>query len=295
MISQHGLLALLCSQLLLSSTFAFVAKPQRSSPSSSTRRGLFGGGAAKIPSSPSERDNQAIAAVKSAINKPKTPSFPLVECEFPPLAALNKLGDGSMRSSNEIDQANLSFCTKLVKSISPLPLMGPKVWVLLSGGASNAFQAKAEKSLKRTGASLASLRGSAGLPNGIGKGDIVIFLTPSGRGDYNTAKTLAESRAAKSIILVNGLAKDQGSVSNFATMAYYLKPLTYNSQVAGYLVRSWPGDWTCLDAAGAANKALGSFSDADILFGESNTPDLREAVRLVQVAFDERAIAARRK
>jgi hypothetical protein len=75
-------------------------------------------------------------------------------------------------------------------------------------------------------------------------------------------------------------------------MAYYLKPLTYNSQIAGYLVRSYPGDWTVFDAF--TKKALGSFSDREILFGESNTPDLRESVKKVQLSFDQRAIAARK-
>jgi hypothetical protein len=53
------------------------------------------------------RDNQGISAIKAAIAKPKTKSFPLIECEFPPLAALNKLGDGSMRSANEVDMVRL--------------------------------------------------------------------------------------------------------------------------------------------------------------------------------------------
>ena len=61
------------------------------------------------------RDNQAISAVKAAISKPKTRGYPLIECEFPPLKELNKLGDGSMRSANEVDQVGtplffLSFC-----------------------------------------------------------------------------------------------------------------------------------------------------------------------------------------
>ena len=55
---------------------------------------------------PQPRDSQAIAAVKAAIAKPKTRDFPLIECEFPPLVALNKLGDGSMRSANEVDQVS---------------------------------------------------------------------------------------------------------------------------------------------------------------------------------------------
>jgi len=76
-------------------------------------------------------------------------------------------------------------------------------------------------------------------------------------------------------------------------MAYYLKPLTYNSQVVGYMVRNYPGAWTVMD--GVTKKALGSFTDKEILFGESNTPDLRSAGRLAQKATDDRAIAARKR
>jgi hypothetical protein len=83
------------------------------------------------------------------------------------------------------------------------------------------------------------------------------------------------------------------SVPGKATMAYFLKPLTYNSQIAGYLVRSFPGKWTAVDAV--TKQALGAFTDAEILFGASNTPDLRESGRLVQKATDDRAIAARQR
>jgi hypothetical protein len=38
---------------------------------------------------------------------------------------------------------------------------------------------------------------------------------------------------------------------------------------------------------------LATFTDADILVGETNTPDLRGSGRLVQKSVDERAIRAR--
>ena len=67
---------------------------------------------------------------------------------------------------------------------------------------------------------------------------------------------------------------------------HFLKPLTYESQVAGYLIRS------VLDSQ---NKAvLGAFTDAQILVDRTNTPDLRESGRLVQMSVDEWAIRARR-
>lgn len=135
------LLLLLQSKSLVG---AFLSNPATtvSSTSSATKLGIFGGGGGKIPSSPSDRyvvwrrifiqtksrrlfpllipsfvyltfllfdfvlfsDNQAISAIKAGIAKPKTRGYPLIECEFPPLKELNKLGDGTMRSANEVDQ-----------------------------------------------------------------------------------------------------------------------------------------------------------------------------------------------
>ena len=74
-------------------------------------------------------------------------------------------------------------------------------------------------------------------------------------------------------------------------MAYFMKPLTYNSQVAGYLLRQYPGKWTTLDSF--SKEVLGTYSDAEILVKGTNTPDLRSSGRLVQKSVDERAIRAR--
>ena len=70
----------------------------------------FGGGggsstAASIPKSNNERDKQAIDAIRAAIDKPR--DIPLIECEFPPLGALNKLGDGSLRSALEAEEVSV--------------------------------------------------------------------------------------------------------------------------------------------------------------------------------------------
>jgi hypothetical protein len=88
------------------------------------------------------------------------------------------------------------------------------------------------------------------------------------------------------------VAQDRKSVSAAATMAYFLKPLTYNSQVVGYLVRKYPNDWATIDSI--SKQVLGSYTDAEILVPKTNTPDLRGSGRLVQKSVDERAIAARK-
>lgn len=68
---------------------------------------LFEFGQAKygIPKSVNDRDNQAISGIKAAIQKPQY-GITLVECEFPPLQALNKLGDGSLRSTLEAEDVS---------------------------------------------------------------------------------------------------------------------------------------------------------------------------------------------
>ena len=87
--------------------------------------------------------------------------------------------------------------------------------------------------------------------------------------------------------------KDNKSIPGEASMAYFLKPLTYNSNVAGYLIKAFPGKWTTIDAT--TKKALSTFDDSQILVPGTNTPDLREAVRQVQKSVDERAIQARQR
>lgn len=74
------------------------------------------------------------------------------------------------------------------------------------------------------------------------------------------------------------------SIPEGATMAYYLKPLTNNSQVAGFLIRRFPNKWIVLDASMNKKQArqLGEFTDEEILVPKTNTPDLRQSVRLVQ-------------
>ena len=212
------------------------------------------------------------------------PSFCLVECEFPPLAALNKLGDGSLRSANDVDKANVAFCTKLIRSLAPVPFLAPTVWLVTSSAASQNLNNLARKS----GCQVHSLRD--GLPPVKGR-DVCVFCSPSASRDYASAKQLAEN--GLKVVIVNGFAKDQKSVSGLATMAYFLKPLTYNSMVAGYLLRAYPGPWTTLDAI--SGETLGTFTDQEILVSSTNTPDLRASVRQVQQSADQRAIKLRNK
>jgi hypothetical protein len=177
--------------------FNFNTKPSSSANTT--------GGAAKIPSGTKDRNTQAINGIKAAIKYPRTPSLPLIECEFPVLEALNKLGDGSLRSALEAEDANISFVQQLVKGISPgAPLIGPKVLVVVSSSASKSFLSRVQQ-IKGT-SNVCSLKD--GIPtNDLSKDDICIFITPSAKGDYQAAVKLAESQFVKAVIIVNGFAK----------------------------------------------------------------------------------------
>ena len=165
--------------------------------------------------------------------------------------------------------------------------MGPKIWLLASSAASSSFLNTAKKSAGS--AQLFSLRD--GLPQ-VTIGDVCILLSPSSRNDYETSQKIASDGIAKAVVIVNGFAKDERSIPAKATMAYYLKPLTYNSRVVGYLTRAYPGKWVTIDAL--TKQILSSKDDVDILVPKTNTPDLRASGKLVQKSVDERAIKARR-
>jgi hypothetical protein len=263
-------------------------RPPTASPSSTTLN--MAASTVKIPKSGKERTQQAISGVKAALSSPRDKSYPLLECEFPALEAQNKLGDGSLRSTQQAEVANLDFSIQLAKGLLPFPLFASfKVWLLTSTSASATFNAKAVKGTSGTQIVSCSLKD--GLPD-IAKDDVVVFVTPSGRADYTAAAQLCSgSITPKGVVIVNAFAKDPKSISPRATMAYFLKPLTYNSQIVGYLTRTYPGQWTTVD--GLTQSILSSVTDEDILVRNTNTPDLRASSRLVQKAVDERAIRAR--
>ena len=159
-----------------------------------------GGGGVKAPTSTANRDSAAINAIKSALQKPRNPKCPLVECEFPALAALNKLGDGSLRSATQAEDANIAFASKLCSKVgSPF---GPKVNLVISSSASRSFTDKVQKKVK--GASICSVKDLASTP----VGGTCIFLTPSSKAYYQEAKKLADSGCPT--VIVNGLFKVSG-------------------------------------------------------------------------------------
>jgi hypothetical protein len=167
-------------------------------PSSSS-----GGGVAKAPTSTTIRDNAAINAIKSAIQNPRTKNYPLVESEFPVLANLNKLGDGSLRSATEAEDANIAFVAKLCSKVGN-PLFGPKVNLIISSSASRSFIDKVQKKVK--GVTICSVKDIASSSSSVtSSGVVCVFLTPSSKTDYQEARKLAEGGC--STVIVNGLFK----------------------------------------------------------------------------------------
>lgn len=188
---------------------------------------------------------------------------------------------------------------------------------MVSASSSNAFLRDAAAKAKICGASVHSLKD--GLPE-VGTGDVCLLVIPSVKSDYDAAQKIAAAGEVSAVIVQNGFAKvilrsafhfclifpycliyiffffyrqNPKSIPATATMAYFLKPLTYNSQVAGFLLRQYPGKWTTLDAV--SKEILGAVDDAEILVRNTNTPDLRASGRLVQKSVDDRAIQARNR
>ena len=117
-----------------------------------------------------------------------------MECEFPAVAQLNKLGDGSFRSSQAVNDANLETAQSLVRALTvPMLFPGPKVWLV-------------------TSSSTRAATGSANAPHSLQNGlppvksrDVCILLAPGNRSDYDAAKRLADNGNA--VVVVNGFAK----------------------------------------------------------------------------------------
>jgi len=272
--------------LLLGLSHGFLSHPPKS-VQNQWKPALAASSASSPPSSPSDRESRAISSIQKAVRDVKIHKRRIIECEFPALAALNKLGDGTLRSTMEAEDANLSFAVKVVRSLSPpfAILPGPKARLVTGTAAPGSFLRKCEKLVP----DVHSLRDGLDVP-GLKGDDVIVICTPSSRQDFTAAASIA--RGGRTVVIINAFAKDQKSIEGkSALMAYYLKPLTYNSQVAGFLVRAYPNDWTTADVF--EKKALGVLTDKEILVPGTNTPDLRASGRLVQKNVDQRALRER--
>ncbi|GMH78409.1 hypothetical protein TrST_g10656 [Triparma strigata] len=76
-----------------------------------------------------------------------------------------------------------------------------------------------------------------------------------------------------------------GSSIKNAKWIYHRKPLTNGGLVSGHLLNEGEG-FKVVNAEG--DRVIKVFKDEDIIVKNSNTPDLREAVKLAQVDMDDR-------
>lgn len=160
-----------------------------------------------------DSEQQAIRSIQYALDNPRVPSYRLIECEFPILQSLNKLNDGSIRSSNDAENANIYFCMNLINTLlSPfqkigIDTSGPKVWYLLSSTCTNNLLQKVKNEFpnnyNKNIIDIYTLKD--GLPSSIKSKDIFILMTPCISNDYQAAKQLVMN--GNSVILINGLAK----------------------------------------------------------------------------------------
>jgi hypothetical protein len=95
----------------------------------------------------------------------------------------------------------LDFAVKLLRSISPLPLVGPNTRLLVSSTATNSFLDTAKKLFK--GGTVHSLRD--GLPDQVKSREVFVLVAPSVTRDYDAAKRLVAT--GNTVVLVNGFAK----------------------------------------------------------------------------------------
>jgi hypothetical protein len=106
-----------------------------------------------------------------------------------------------LSSANQVDKANLDFAVKLLKSISPLPVVGPNTRLLVSSTATNSFLDRAKKLFK--GGSVHSLRD--GLPDEVKSREVFVLVAPSVTRDYDAVKRLVAT--GNTVVLINGFAK----------------------------------------------------------------------------------------
>ncbi|CBJ27451.1 conserved unknown protein [Ectocarpus siliculosus] len=226
----------------------------------------FGGGAKKGP--PANYDAiaaQAIAAVQAGLKSGEK----AMEVEFPPLASLNKINDGSAKNRRLARENTLSFAKKLVGAIGK----SKKAYVVCCQPG-----AKADFGIGVRGAADVRDINAKNLPPAKA-GDVVVVVTPADQGQWKLAKKMAETTT---VVIVNGV-----FVNGYVPFepVYYFKPISG----WGSVVRQYPGPFTAYLAN--SNKVVPC--DAGLVKqGDIRRPDLRSAANALSAAFREQQGAA---
>jgi len=72
---------------------------------------------------------------------------------------------------------------------------------------------------------------------GIGQCDVIVSCQPA---DSKSWMSSAQLEARAPVVVLNGF---QYHGYKAFDMAYYLKPMTFNSGICGYCIRQYPNDW----------------------------------------------------
>jgi len=228
--------------------------------------GFFGGGkgaTAKLPKSYDEIHAQAIASIEASL----AGGYRAVEVEFPAIASVNKQSDGSASSQAMVRKANVVFVAKVAAALSA---GGRCERVFLLAGDRATLQ-----ELSRAGLPQSTVLGvlQDGAPSA-GARDVILVATPAETRQWAGALLLSRQSP---VVVLNGACNN--GYKGFE-MAYYLKPMTFNSQVNGYVTRQLPGAWMVLSGTDGSRVAM------DVTFvqtPDSFRPDLQAISRALSM------------
>jgi hypothetical protein len=181
----------------------------------------------RVPRTYDEIHEQSFLAVEAALRQ----GARRIEVEFPPITQVNRLSDGSASSQALVRRANVAYAAKAAARLEP---PAPGRLLLLCGDSAT---------LSELGRAALPPRADAGLLRdfdaaAVGPRDLAIVVTPADARQWAAA---AQAAAAVPAVVLNGACNN--GWPGFET-AYYLRPMTFNSGVCGYVVRQFPAAWT---------------------------------------------------
>jgi hypothetical protein len=216
------------------STWDRPAKAKAAAPATAAVRALQPkrqlSGLPPVPTSYDEIHAQAIASVAEGLKAGKR----RLEVEFPPIAQTNKISDGSASSQATVRRANVAFNAKVAAALSK---SAARVLVLCEDAATLQEMLRA---VLPSNAVCALIKDATSV--GPRKGDIILSCQPANSKSWIASAQL-ESEAP--VVVLNGF---QYNGYKAFDMAYYLKPMTFNSGICGYCIRSFPYDWVVWSA-----------------------------------------------
>lgn len=182
-----------------------------------------------------------------------------VEIDFPPLANVNALSDGSAKSERQVHEANA------VAAASMMRALGPSTKNLCVIGCSRG----ARSALRDACDSVLDLR------DDVPADAVVICVQPTAEEQWDAVAALR----CRCVIVLNGLLNN-GRLPH----AYYYKPMTAFSQITGGVVRRYPGPYAAYAIDGECIELeLGLTTQ-----GKRALPDTKDAQMALQNRYGRR-------